>query len=105
MDPLRFRLACSDVAAYLASGHSAEEIASLLRRWEGPDRPALLLVHDWDPPFAEVYPEGELRAAFPDAPLVYAGSNDDDGGARLLVYVIDERGEAVYAIPDPTAWD
>jgi hypothetical protein len=105
VDPMRLRRCCSDVAAYLAGGESAGEIAGLLRRWTEPGPPALLVVLDWDRPFAAVYPADELRVAFPDAPLAHVGSNDDDGGARVLVYVIDEEGETAYAIPDPRAWD
>ncbi len=105
MNRLQLRRSCSPAAAYLASGEAADDIAGLLRRWAEPGRPALLVVLDWDPPFAQVYPEDELLESFPDAPLVHAGSNDDDGGARVLVYVIDEHGETAYAIPDPSAWD
>jgi hypothetical protein len=104
LDPLRFHPVASDAAAYLASGDSGEEIAELVRRWTEPERPALLVVLDWEPPFADMYPEVELQKEFPDAPLVHAGSNDEDGDPRLLVYVIDEQGETVYAIPDPRAW-
>ena len=93
------------MAAYLAGGDLAEDIATLLRRWTEPGRPALLVVLDWDRPFADVYPEDELLETFADAPLVHAGSNDEDGEARVLVYVIDEQGETVYAIPDPRVWD
>jgi hypothetical protein len=102
---LQLRRSCSDAAACLAGGEVADDIARLLRRWDEPGEPALLIVLDWDTPFAQVYPEAELRGEFPDAPLVHVGSNDDDGGARVLVYVIDEEGEAAYAIPDPRAWD
>jgi hypothetical protein len=105
MDPLRLRRSCSDVAAYLSGGEVSDEIAELLRRWDEPGRPALLIVLDWDRPFAELYPEDELLDAFPDAPLVHAGSTDEDGEPRLLVYVIDHEGEAAYAIPDPRGWD
>lgn len=105
MNYLPLHNSCSDAAAYLAGGHSADEIATLLRRWHEPGRPALLIVLDWDPPFAEVYHEDELLESFPEAPLVHAGSNDDDGAARILVYVIDHHGETAYAIPDPRAWD
>jgi hypothetical protein len=102
---LQLHRSCSETAAYLASGEAAADIAGLLRRWAEPGRPALLVVLDWDPPFAQVYPEDELLESFPDAPLVHAGSNDDDGRARVLVYVIDEQGETAYAISDPSAWD
>jgi hypothetical protein len=105
MDPLRLRRTCSDVAAYLAGGELAEDIAALLRRWREPGRPALLVVLDWDRPFAEIYPEDELLETFAKASLVHAGSNDEDGAARVLVYVIDKDGETVYAIPDPRVWD
>ena len=105
MHPLQLRRDRSDVAAYLASGDLADEIAALLRRWTEPGRPALLIVLDWDRPFADVYPERELLETFGDAPLVQAGSTDEDGLARLLIFVIDEEGETAYAIPDPRAWD
>jgi hypothetical protein len=102
---LQLRRSCSQAAAFLARGESAEDIARLLRRWDQPGEPALLIVLDWDTHFADVYPAAELREEFPDAPLVPVGSNDDDGGDRVLVYVIDEDGETAYAIPDPRAWD
>lgn len=105
MNLLQLRRSCSDAAACLARGEVNDGIAALLRRWAEPGAPALLIVLDWDTPFAEVYPEDELAESFPDAPLVHVGSNDDDGGARVLVYVIDGEGETAYAIPDPLAWD
>ena len=105
MNLAQLRRSCSQAAAYLAGGEAVDDIAGLLRRWAEPGRPALLVVLDWDTPFAQVYPEDELLESFPDAPRVHAGSNDDDGGARVLVYVIDDQGETAYVIPDPRAWD
>jgi hypothetical protein len=105
VNPLQLRRSCSHAAACLAAGEVTDGIARLLRRWDEPAPPALLIVLDWDRPFAEVYPEGERLDAFPDAPLVHVGCNDDDGAARVMVYLIDQEGETAYAIPDPRAWD
>lgn len=105
MDRLKRALTDPDVVAQLTRGDVVEDIAELLRRWDEPGRPALLLVRDWDPPFARLYPEDELLETFPEVPLVHIGLNDEDGAPRLLVYVIDERGERAYAIPDPKARD
>jgi hypothetical protein len=101
---VRLRRSCSQAAAYLASGEVSGEIAALFRRWDEPGRPALLVVLDWAPPFAEVYPEDELHENFPDAALVHAGSNNDDGAPTVRVYVIDEKGETAYVVPDPRGW-
>jgi hypothetical protein len=92
-----------DVAAYLSGGELASELAALLRRWSRPSRPAILVAVDWDPPFAEVYAEAELLATFPTAPLIHARAVEDVGPGTVLVYVIDQRGETSYAIPDPRA--
>jgi hypothetical protein len=89
------------VAAYLASGDLTADLAVLIRRWTGPRRPAVLVVLDWEVPFADVYPEDELLGEFPDAPRIDVGPIDDDGPGRLLIYVIDEEGDTVYAIADP----
>ena len=89
------------MAAYLASGDLASEIAALLRRWTEPRRPALLVVLDWEAPFADVYAEDELLVVFPDAPLFPAGSIEAIGPGMILIVVIDEEGETAYAIADP----
>ena len=102
MDLLRIRRDRAAVAAHLAGGEIAAGLAALLRRWDDPRRPAILLVRDWDIPFAEVYAQDELLATFPDAPVFHAGPLEDLGPGTLLVVVIDEDGEAAYAIPDPT---
>jgi hypothetical protein len=91
------------VAAYFASGDLTADLAALLRRWTGRRRPAVLVVLDWDIPFAEVYPEDELLREFPDAPRIDVGPIDEDGPGRLLIFVIDEEGEMAYAIADPRA--
>jgi hypothetical protein len=91
------------VAAYLASGDLTADLAVLLRRWTGPRRPAVLVVLDWEVPFADVYPEDELLREFPDAPRIDVGPIDEDGPGRLLIYVIDAEGDMVYAIADPRA--
>jgi hypothetical protein len=91
------------VAAYLASGDLTADLAALLGRWTGRRRPAVLVVLDWDIPFADVYPEAELLREFPDAPRIDVGPIDEDGPGRFLIYVIDEEGDMVYAIADPRA--
>jgi hypothetical protein len=91
------------VAAYLASGELAAEIAALLGRWTGRQRPAILVVLDWETPFADVYAEDELLEVFPDASFIHAGPISSIGPGTLLIFVIDEEGEAAYAIPDPRA--
>lgn len=91
------------VAAYLASGDLTPDLVALLERWTEPRRPAILLVREWDVPFADVYAEDELLEVFPDAPLVRTGLTDEIGPGTLLVFVIDEEGETAYAIADPRA--
>jgi hypothetical protein len=91
------------VAAYLASGDLTADLAALLRCWTGPRRPAVLVVLEWEVPFADVYPEDELLREFPDAPRIDVGPIDEDGSGRFLIYVIDEEGDMVYAIADPRA--
>jgi hypothetical protein len=103
MVPLRFRRDRPGVAAYLASGDLAADVAALLRRWTDPRRPAVLVVLDWDPPWADVYPEDELLEAFPDAPMVQAVPAGEIGPGTLLVLVIDAEGETAYTIADPRA--
>jgi hypothetical protein len=103
VDALQLRGDRAGVAAYLASADLAADLAALLRRWTEPGRPALLVVLDWDTPFAEVYPERELIETFPDVPVVPAGLIAEVGPGRLLVVVVDEAGEAAYVIPDPRA--
>jgi hypothetical protein len=100
---LRIRRDRPGVAAYLASGDLSAEIAALLRRWTGRERPAVLVVVDWELPFADVYGEDELRQAFPDAPLICAEPLGGIGPGRLLVFVIDGEGETAYAIAEPRA--
>ncbi len=89
------------VAAYLAGGDLTAEIASLLRRWTEPRRPALLVVLDWDPPFADVYAEDELLEVFPDSPLIHTESIGEIVLGIVLVFVIDEEGGTAYSIADP----
>ncbi len=103
MDLRQLRRDRAGVAAALASGALAADIAALLRRWTEPRRPAVLVVLDWDPPYADVYPEDELLEAFPDAPLVQAGPAAEIGPGILLLIVIDAEGETAYAIADPRA--
>jgi hypothetical protein len=105
MDPIQLRRDRADVAEYLAGDDLRPEIAALLERWTEPGRPAVLVALDWDPPFAEVYPEPELIEAFPDVPVVSAEQMGEIGPGALLVLIIDERGETAYAIPDPRASD
>jgi hypothetical protein len=94
-----------DLASDLASGDLAEDIAALLRRWAGRRRPAVLVALDLDPMLADVYPEDELLATFPTAPLIHAEGVREIGPDTLLVYVIDEEGETGYVIPDPRPSD
>ncbi len=89
------------VAAYLSGGDLSTEIASLLSRWTEPRRPALLVVLDWDPPFADVYAEEELLEVFPDSPLIHTESIGEVVLGIVLIFVIDEEGETAYAITDP----
>lgn len=103
MDLLPFRCDRAGVVAYLASGDLTAEIIALLGRWTGPDPPAILVVLDWEPPFADVYGADELLEAFPDAPLVCARPLDEIGAGILLIVVIDGDGETAYAIADPRA--
>jgi hypothetical protein len=94
-----------EVAAYLASGDIQADLAALLRRWTERRRPAVLVVLDWEPPFADVYPEGELLETFPTAPLIHVAPVEEIGPGALLIFVIDEEGETAYAIPDPRVCD
>jgi hypothetical protein len=96
-----FHLDRPGLAAYLAGGELKADLCALLGRWTGRRRPALLLVLDWDTPFAEVYAEDELLEVFADAPLVHSGPIPSLGPGTLLIFVIDEQGETAHAIPDP----
>src|SRR4051794_8166227 len=60
LNTLRMRRDRPGVAAYLADGDLTSEMAALLRRWAEPGRPALLIILDWETPFADVYDEDEL---------------------------------------------
>jgi hypothetical protein len=91
------------VAEYLASDDLQPEIAAMLGRWIEPGRPAVLVALDWEPPFAQVYPEDELLETFPDVPVVPLGPIEDLGPRTLLVVVIDEESETAYLIPNPRA--
>ncbi len=103
VDSRHLRQIRDDVAAYLSGGDLTAELGALLRRWTGPSRPAILVVLDWDPPFADVYAEAELLETFPTAPIIHSTAVDEIGSEIMLVYVIDQLGETVYAIPDPRA--
>jgi hypothetical protein len=105
VDSIQLRRDRAGVAEYLAGDGIKEEIVALLGRWTEPGRPAVLVALDWDPPYAEVYPEPDLIEAFPDVPVVSAEEMGEIGPGTLLVLVIDERGETAYAIPDPRASD
>jgi hypothetical protein len=101
MNAARPRRVHRDLASDLAGGDLAEVLAALLGRWAGRRRPAVLVALDLDPMLADVYPEDELLATFPTAPLIHAEGVREIGPDTLLVYVIDEEGETGYVIPDP----
>jgi hypothetical protein len=103
MEPRRLRRDRAGVAAYLAGSDLTADLVALLGRWAEPRRPAVLVILDWDPPLADIYPEDELLETFTEAPLVRSGPSAELGPGTLLIIVIDAEGETGYVIADPRA--
>jgi hypothetical protein len=86
---------------YLANRATKVRIAELLRRWNEPQRPAVLLVLDDEDRFADVLGEDDLLGEFPNAPVIHAEPIGRIAPGILLVFVVDKQGATIHAIADP----
>ena len=103
MDARKIRFDCPSLGAYLASRATKAKLAEILRRWAGPQRPAVLFVvagGDW---YAGVLAEEDLLDDFPDVPVVLVEPTGWIAPGLLLIFVVEDQGGTIYAIADPRA--